>query len=248
MKVLIVDNERPIREAFQAMLVAFCPEVSIIETASTIDNGLALIRHFQPDLLLLDVELDEGTGFDLLRQLTDPSFQLVFITAHDQYAIDAFRFSAIDYLLKPVDPDYLVQSVQKAAKNLKNQHLAAQIDFLLTRVAHPADAHKRIALKDSENIYYVRTSEIYYCEADGGYTRFFLENSRSITVSKNLKEYEQLLEPLGFLRVHNSFLVNREKVLRFDKNAESLILEGQQQVPISTRKKEHVLRFLEQRE
>jgi two-component system LytT family response regulator len=247
MKVLIIDNERPMRETLEAMLRAFCPEVHSIETATDIAGGIAAIQRFQPDLLLLDVELDEGTGFDLLRQLPEPGFQLVFITAYDKYAITAFQFSAVDFLLKPIDPDALMNCVQKAAKSLKNQQIAGQIEFLLARMAAPQEGVKRIALKDAEHIYYLKPSEICYCEADGVYTRFFLENGKTITVSKNLKEYAQMLEPLGFLRTHNSYLANPDKIQRFDKNTEMLMLEGNHAVPLSHRKKDLVLRLLEQR-
>ena len=246
MKVLIIDNERPIQVSIIELLRAFCPEVTEIETAADIASGTALIRHFQPDLLLLDVELDDGeTGFDLLRQIPNPTFQLVFVTAHDKYAITAFRFSAIDFLLKPIDPDALMQCVQKAVKNIKNQYLSTQIEFLLARIAAPHDNAKRIALKDAEHIYYIRTSEICYCAADGVYTKFILEHGKTITVSKHLKEYETMLEPLGFLRTHNSFLVNPDKILRFEKNEETLILEGNLSVPLSQRKKEMILKVLE---
>jgi two-component system LytT family response regulator len=248
MKVLIIDNERPMRETTKAMLEAFCPEVETIEMGSDIAGGLDLIRRFQPDLLLLDVELDEGTGFDLLRQLpAEPSFQLVFITAYDKYAITAFQFSAIDFLLKPIDPDALSACVQKAAKSLKTQQLSGQIEYLLSRMASPQEAVKRIVLKDAEHIFYVRPSDICYCEADGVYTRFFLDNGKTITVSKNLKEYEQILEPLGFLRTHNSYLANPDKIIRFEKNTDTLILEGNVAVPLSHRKKDLVLRMLDQR-
>jgi two-component system, LytTR family, response regulator len=247
-KVLIVDNERPICEATRELLLAFCPEVEQIEMANDIPGALALVRHFQPDMLFLDVELDDGfTGFDLLRQLQNPNFELVFVTAHDKYAIDAFRFSAIDFLLKPIDPDALMHSVQKAARHRQNQHLNEQITFLLDRMASPSEANKRLVLKDANHIYYLRPQEIRYCEADGVYTRFFVENSSPITVSKNLKEYEQILEPLGFLRTHNSYLVNPDKILRYDKNNDTLLLEGGLSVPLSQRKKEAILRWLEQK-
>ncbi len=246
MKVLIVDNESPMIAALKGLLELFCPEVSAIESAQDIPTGLALIRYFQPDLLFLDVELDHGaTGFDLLRQVGNPAFQLVFVTAWDKYAIEAFRFSAVDFLLKPVDPDALQTCVQKASKALKNQHLTEQIEFLLARLNAPQDSTtKRIALKDAEHIYYVRTSDICFCEADGVYTKFFLENQQVIIVSKNLKEYAQILEPLGFLRSHNSFLVNPAKIMRYDKASEQLILEGGFMVPLSHRKKDWVLREL----
>lgn len=248
MKALIVDNERPMRESIAGLLHTFCPEVTEIETAADIASSTALIRYFQPDLVLLDVELDNGeTGFDLLRQIPNPTFQLVFVTAHDKYAITAFKFSAIDFLLKPIDPDALIACVQKAVKNVKNQYLSTQIEFLLARIAAPQDNAKRIALKDAEHIYYIRTSEICYCAAEGVYTKFILEQGKTITVSKHLKEYETILEPLGFLRTHNSFLVNPDKILRFEKNEETLILEGNLSVPLSQRKKEMILKVLEGR-
>lgn len=246
MKVLIIDNERPMREAMHQLLLGFCPEVTEVEMASDIPGGTALIRHFQPDVLFLDVELDNGvTGFDLLRQLSAPfHFALVFVTAYDKYAMEAFRFSAIDFLLKPVDPELLVQSVQKAAQNRRNQHLSSQIEFLLERMAAPQEAPKRIALKDAEHIYFLRPNEIRYCEADGVYTKFITENTKPIVVSKNLKEYEQILEPLGFIRTHNSFLVNPAKIARYDKNTDTLLLDSGEQVPLSQRKKEQVLKIL----
>jgi two-component system LytT family response regulator len=246
MKVLIVDNEPALREALEALLEEFCPEVGSIASVGSISAALELLPVFQPDLLLLDVELDEGTGFDLLRQVRQINFQVVFITAHNRYALDAFRVSALDYLLKPVEPLDLVQSIQKAHKNLQNNNLISQLDALLARVNHlQGHQDQRIALKDAERIYYVCPSAISHCAADGTYTRFYLSEGRCITVSKNLKEYAQILEPLGFLRTHHSFLVNRAKIVRFEKNSECLVLEGNHIVPLSHRKKDWILRMLE---
>jgi two-component system LytT family response regulator len=247
MKVLIVDNEPALQEMLQFMLVTFCPEVKTVHSAGSIEEAKVVLKYQSIDLLFLDVELNEGTGFDLLRQIEVRNFQVIFITAHNQYAIDAFRYSAIDYLLKPFEVELLIKSVQKAAHNLKNQQLSSQVDFLLNRLGQKhQEQSRRIALKDAERIHYLRSGEISFCEAAGTYTRFFLEDGRCITVSKNLKEFAQILEPLGFIRTHNSYLVNQEKVLRFEKNAESLILENNQSVPLSHRKREIVLRQLEQ--
>lgn len=246
MKVVIIDNEVAIREMLVMMLELYCPEVTAVAQAACAAEAQELLKNFHADLLLLDVELQEGTGFDLLRQIPQRHFQVIFITAHNKYAIDAFRYSAIDYLLKPIEPELLIQSIQKVAKNVHQQDLQGQLERLLARMQSNSNASPRITLRDAERIYYLRPSEISYCEADGGYTRFYLEDGPCITVSKHLKEFTHLLEPMGFLRTHNSYLVNREKVLRYEKSTECLVLDKHQSVPLSHRKRESILRLLEQ--
>lgn len=248
MKLLIVDNEPNQRTAMRALLQVFCPEITTIEEADGVQTGLHQIKIFQPDIVLLDVEMDDGSGFDLMKQVGQPSFQLIFVTAHNKYAIDAFQFSAIDYLLKAVDPDALQKSIQRAVHNIQSRDLSRQIEFLLQHLNGKYDHDKRIVLKDIENIYFVRISDILYCMAEGTYTKFYLQNSSPVMVSKNLKEYENILEPLGFIRTHHSYLVNPTKIIRFDKSdGGSLILEGNHSVPLSQRKKDAVLAVLEKR-
>jgi two-component system LytT family response regulator len=246
MKVLIIDNEAPLRSSLKAILKAFCPEADSIEEADGVFSGLQKIKSFQPDIVFLDVEMDDGTGFDLMKQIPNTNFQLIFVTAHNKYAIEAFRFSAIDYLLKPVDPDVLQQSIQKAINNIRSKDLGKQIEFLLHQLNGKHEHEKRIVLKDIDNIYFVKVSEILYCMAEGTYTIFYFKNSQPVIVSKNLKEYEMLLEPLGFIRSHHSYLVNPEKITRFDKtDGGQLILEDESKVPLAQRKKEWVLSLLE---
>ena len=246
MKVLIVDNETNIRMAMKTLLNAFCPEVTMVEEAEGVQTGLQKITKFQPDILLLDVEMEDGDGFDLMKQVSNPSFQLIFVTAHNQYAIEAFQFSAIDYLLKPVDPDALQKAIQKAISNIKSKDLGGQIEFLLQQINGKHDHEKKIVLKDIDNIYFVKVADILYCLAEGNYTKFFLQNTSPVFVSKNLKEYENILEPLGFIRTHHSYLVNPAKIIRFDKtDGGSLILEENLKVPLAQRKKEWVLNLLE---
>jgi two-component system, LytTR family, response regulator len=248
MKVLITDNEPHIRAATRELLLAFCPEVTHIEEASGVEDGLRKIRQESPDVLLLDVEMDDGTGFDLLRQLPNPAFELIFVTAHDQYAIRAFKFSAIDYLLKPVDPEGLQAAIKKAASNKSSNNLQAQLSIMMEQLSHKIDPDKKIVLKDQSATYFIKVSDILFCEADGTYTRFHISPGKLIVVSKNLKEYETILEPLGFLRTHHSFLVNPHKIIAYDKKESgSLILEGQHTIPVSQRKKEHILQLLENR-
>ncbi len=248
MKLLIIDNEANQRTAIRVMLEAFCPEIDMLVEAGGVQTGLAAIHRFQPDIVLLDVEMDDGTGFDLMRQVANPSFQLVFVTAHNQYAIEAFRFSAIDYLLKPVDPDDLQRCVKRATDRLQAKDLGKQIEFLLKQVSGKPDADRRIVLKDIDNVYFVKVSDILFCEAEGTYTKFYFSAGTPILVSKNLKEYESILEPLGFLRTHHSYLANPGKITMYDKtDGGMLILEGGHTVPVSQRKRDTVLSILEGR-
>lgn len=248
MKLLITDNEPNIRTAIRVLLQAFCPEITTIEEADSVESGLKKIKAFQPDIVLLDVEMDDGSGFDLMKLVPQPAFQLIFVTAHNQYAIEAFQFSAIDYLLKPVDPDALQKSIQKAIRNIQSKDLSRQIEFMLHQLNGKHDHDKKIVLKDIDNIYFVRVTDILYCMAEGTYTKFFLQNRPPVMVSKNLKEYENMLEPLGFIRTHHSYLVNPAKIIRFDKtDGGMLILEDGLKIPLAQRKKEWVLNLLEKK-
>lgn len=230
----------------EKMLMAFCPLVTSIQKADGVSSGVQMIRSFIPDIVLLDVEMDDGTGFDLLKQIPDPSFQLIFITAHDQYAIEAFRFSAIDYLLKPVDPEALQQSIQRAEKNLQSKTMQQQVAIMLQQLSGLQQQDKKIVLKDLENTYFIKVHDILYCEAEGTYTKFFISGNSNLLVSKNLKEYESILEPLGFIRTHHSFLVNPAKIRVFDKkDGGMLLLEEGLTVPVSQRKRDQVLQLLE---
>jgi two-component system LytT family response regulator len=248
MKVLIIDNEENLRKGIRELLLAFCTEVSVIAEASGVQDGLMQIRSFQPDIVLLDVEMEDGTGFDLLKKLTNPQFQLIFVTAHNEYAIEAFRFSAIDYLLKPVDPDQLQAAIRKASSHILNNKLQKQVEILLQQISGIRNPEKKIVLKDMENTWFIKVADILYCEAEGTYTKFHIQDMPAILVSKNLKEYESILEPLGFVRTHHSFLANPDKIKSYDKtDGGSLVLEGNISIPVSQRKKEFVMHLLEHR-
>lgn len=248
MKVLVIDNEPNLRTAIKALLNAFCPEITNIEDADGVQSGLSKIRNYQPDVVLLDVEMDDGSGFDLMKQIVNPGFQLIFVTAHNKYAIEAFQFSAIDYLMKPVDPDALQKSIQRAIANIRNNSLHQQVQVLLQQLAGIQNHDRKIVLKDIENTYFIRVADILYCEAEGTYTKFYFSNNDPILVSKNLKEYETILEPIGFVRTHHSFLANPDKIKMYDKtDGGALILEGGLSIPVSQRKKDTVLGILERR-
>lgn len=245
MKVLIIDNEEQIRAGLNKQLKAFCPSVTEVSEAGGVSEGLKLIADYEPDLVFLDVEMDDGTGIELVKKLKQPTFQLVFITAHDKYAIDAFRLSAIDFLLKPIDAEDLVKAVEKAESQLKNRSLEMQFQILQESLSSITVNEKKIVLKDSESIYFVKVSDIVHCKAEGPYTEFYLIPQQKITISKSLKEYEELLEPYGFIRTHHSHLINIKRIVRFDKaNGGTLILENKQTVPVSQRKRDQIMELL----
>jgi two-component system LytT family response regulator len=220
-----------------------------IDEANGVKTGIEKINSFKPDVVLLDVEMNDGTGFDLLKQIEEPSFKLIFTTAHNQYAIQAFKFSAIDYLLKPVDPVELNNALQKAKENISGNALQRQLTVLMQEISGKAETEKQIVLKDIDKTYFIKMNDILYCEAEGSYTKFYLTNGEPIFVSRNLRSYEELLAPAGFIRTHHSCLVNPTKIKIYDRKTDSgtLILEGGHSIPVSQRKKDFVIQFLENR-
>lgn len=246
MKVLIVDNEAPLRQVLRMMLEQQYPDLLILE-ANGVTAGVQQIQSQKPDIVFLDIEMDDGTGFDLLEQTGNTGFQLIFTTAYNHYAIRAFRFSALDYLLKPIDPVLLYESVEKSVERLREKNIQAQVAVLLQQMK-PGHTEKKIVLKDSDAAYFIKIKDIVCCEAEGPYTRFYIEQMQPLIISKNLKEYETLLEPEGFIRTHHSILVNAEKVVKFDKaDGGSLLMNNGLNMPVSQRKKEAVLKMLEER-
>ena len=249
MKILIVDNEPELRYVLREMIQQLTSHHAI-EEADAVQQGIQKIRAWNPDLVLLDVEMNDGTGFDLLQQLDQLNFQLVFTTAHNKYAVQAFKFSAIDYLLKPIDPVDLLESLRRAEDKMKHGNLQHQFQILMQQMnQQQASSDKQIVLKDIDKTYFVKMNDIIYCEADGSYTKFYISNTEPIYVSRNLRSYEELLEPAGFIRSHHSCLVNPKKIKLFDRKIDNgvLILEDGHQIPVSQRKRDYVLQALENR-
>jgi two-component system, LytTR family, response regulator len=248
MKILLVDNEKEVRELLKDMIAAVAPGTHQLEEADGVTSGVQKINSFNPDIVFLDVEMNDGTGFDLMNKISTPSFQLIFTTAHNKYAVQAFKCSAIDYLLKPVDFNELDKALQKAKTNISGSSLSKQIEVLMQQLAAKDSGDKQIVLKDSEASYFVKISDILYCEAEGSYTKFYLATETPIIISKNLSTYEDLLGVYGFIRTHHSYLVNAAKIKMYDKtDGGTLILTSGHTVPISHRKKDYVMHLLENR-
>ena len=247
MKILIIDNEAAVREILKGMIKQINPSMHDIDEATGVETGVSKINSFQPDVVFLDIEMDDGTGFDLLNKISAPTFQLIFTTAFNQYAIQAFKFSAIDYLMKPVDPVELANSLNKAMQNISQKDLRKQLEVLMQQVSGKAGHDKQIVLKDLDATYFVKVNDILYCSAEGAYTQFYFNQSDPILVSKNLHAYEELLTPSGFIRTHHSCLVNPAHIKMYDRKTESLVLEGGHSVPVSQRKRDQVIQILESR-
>lgn len=244
-RALVIDNETEIRDSILDLVTAFCPDISELSWASNVSTGIEKIRIFKPDLVFLDVELGDGTGMSLLSHFEEITFDVIFITAHNKYAVDAFRLSAIDFLLKPINPEELVRAVQKVIEKKEQSIIFSQLKILNENYKSAISAERKIVLKDLDSIFFVKTKDIIRCESEGAYTTFHLLNKEKIIISKTIKEYDELLAPFGFLRTHQSHLVNSLYIKRFDKNDGGvLVLEDNNSVPVSQRKKDYILEYL----
>jgi len=239
-RAVIVEDELHSRESLKNLLRDFCPQVELCGAAASVEEAAPLIRAEKPALLFLDIELQNGTGFDLLRLLPDMEFDVIFTTAFEQYAIQAIKMSSLDYLLKPIDIDELQEAVAKAIEKQHHQQHKAQLELLLANIgARPPAVQNRICLSTAEGLEFLRVEDILYCEANGSYTTFHLRENRKIVVSKNLKEYETLLGGHAFMRVHNSYLINLRAVQRYVKTEGGYILmKNNTHIGISVKKRE----------
>lgn len=242
-RTVIIDDEIGAREAISDMIKIYCSEIEIIGEADSVLTGLQLIKQEQPDLIFLDIKMKDGTGFDLLNRVSNKEFAIVFLTAYDEYAIKAFKFSAIDYLLKPLDPDDLIKTLNKVSKYLNFEK--QQLSQLINNLNSIKKESKKMVLKTMESIFLINIPDIIRCEATGNYTRFILKNQKPVLVSKTLKEYDELLKEYHFFRVHQSHLVNLNHIIRMDKaDGGTLVMVDKQSVPVSTRRKEALIKAM----
>src|SRR5690554_4079550 len=246
MRAVLIDDEISNLENLRTLLEKHCPQVTITATAKNVSDAVDAIEKQLPDLVFLDIQMGEQTGFDVLKLLPTRNFEVIFVTAHDQYGIQAVKFAALDYLLKPIDIEELMNAVNKAEHKLARQIQNLQLDFLLQQLKKPETNVSKIALQMQNEIRYVNLSEIIRCEADNTYTHFFLSNSEKIMVSKSLKEYADLLCPNGFLRTHQSHLVNPKYVKSWLKeDGGVLLLTSGEKIPVSKPNKETVKQALQ---
>ncbi len=234
MRAIIVDDEIANIENLRALLLKHCPQVAVVATAGNNKDAAELINLHQPDLLFLDIQLKDDSGFNLFSLLPQRSFEVIFVTAFDNYGIQAIKFAALDYLLKPVDIDELIAAVAKAELANKSKRHNQQLDLLLANIKRDEKQPLKIALPQQKEIRYVPVNEIIRCEADNVYTFFYLQNGDRILVSKTMKEYAVLLEPNGFLRAHQTHLVNVSAIKSWLKeDGGMLLLNNGDKIPVS---------------
>lgn len=243
MKAVIIDDEALMRNNLYAIITKHLPAVDIVGEAEGVQSGLKLLNEIKPELLFLDVEMKDGTGFDLLTHYNYESTKVIFVTGHDRHAIKAFKFSAIDYVLKPVDSSELKIAVEKA------EGAISQKDNLKTLVNNYEGATKlkKLLLKDNQAVYVVDVDEIVRCESQNNYTLFCLNDGREILISKTLKEYDRLLTDHHFFRTHQSHLINLAYFDKYEKRDGGMIyMKNRHTVPVSIKKKEELFQKLEQ--
>jgi two-component system LytT family response regulator len=244
LKAIIVDDEPHCCKTLESLLKRYCPEVIISATCANGADALKAIQAHNPDLVFLDVEMPKMNGFEMLEQLHEINFHLIFVTSYDAYALKAIRFSAIDYLLKPVDREELQAAVRKVVKRVQTP-LPEQLKIILEKIQHPASASNKIALPTMEGLQMIAVESIISCEADDNYTKLMLKNNRKIVVSCTLKVIEELLEDHSFIRVHRSFVVNLHEIEKYVKgDGGYLIMSDGSEILISRNKKEELLKKL----
>jgi len=242
-RIMIVDDEPAARDALRNLLQTNCPGVVVAGEAGGVGEALSLLQEINPDLLLLDVEMEDGTGFDLLDRISKLRFNVVFTTAHNDFAIRAFRYNAIDYLLKPVDPDELAAAVHKARQTRSYEVLEQQISNLLTTASEKL--FDRITLYTDTGPVFAKTNDITRIESYGNYTFVFLAAGERCLVSRNLKEFEEMLPAPLFFRPHQSHLVNIAFVKKFLKEDGGFaLMHDGEKVPVSRRRKDAFLEAL----
>jgi two-component system, LytTR family, response regulator len=241
-KAIIIDDELRARTTLTNFIKKYCPEIDLIGEAEGVKQGIKLIKDTQPDLVFLDVRMNDGSGFDLLDHIPEKNFQLIFTTAYEEYALKAFKYSAIDFLVKPIDPDELTTAVKKVISESQNKQMNGEKLATLSYNLHNR-ANPRLAISDTKGIMMVAVEDIIYCKSDNNYTTIALKNGQNIVASKLLKEFEDMLSGLNFFRIHNSFIVNLHHVVRYIKGeGGQVIMSDKSELEVSRRKK---LEFLD---
>jgi two-component system LytT family response regulator len=244
-KAVIIDDEQSSVDLTSNMLRFYKDTISLAGSGRSVEEGYQLIRLHKPDLVFLDVHMEDGSGFDLLNKLGGIDFKVIFITAHNEFALRALRYSAMDYLLKPLSPLDFSEAVRKAMQAINHDEVNLQMKTLLHNIGQQQQHQRKVVFKTQEKIYSIDTSEIVRFESEGSYTTVYLTEGKKIIVSKIIKEFEEMLTSEGFIRVHQSHLINRNHIFCFEKQDNVITMKDNSTVPVSTRKKEMVLHLIQ---
>ena len=245
MQLLIIDDQTEEREKITSLLATYAPNAEVIGEADSVQSGLQALQSLNPELVLLDIELGDGTGFDFLKLSKDLSYKVIFITSHDEHALKAFRYSAVDYLLKPVDVTELLEALNKAKEQTPHLHSEVPVHTLLQNQSLAED-RKKLVLSDTKHVYLIDRDEIIRCESIGNYTRFFLTENRDILIAKTLKTYHGILDQKQFFRPHRSHLINLNHFSKLEKTDGGVVfMKDGSTLPIAVRRKDKLLEALQ---
>lgn len=245
-KAIIVDDEANARQVLLNMLQYYCKDIAMVGQAENVLSAYELIMQQNPDVIFLDIKMPGANGFELVKKFKTIPFKIIFVTAFDHFALRAIKLSAVDYLLKPVSPRELIRSVAKLKQQLDVED---QYDKQLKTLEDNLDTEKsvkKIILNTSTTMHVIKIDEVIRCEADENYTHVVREDGKILLVAKTLKEFEDMLSPYGFCRIHQSHLVNLNHVVTFEKSGSMVFLTSKERVPVSSRRKEFFLAALQQ--
>lgn len=240
-KAILIDDEGFVREEIREKLQNyFNSDILIVAEANSVEEGLAAIQNNDPDLLFLDVNMGDGTGFDLLKKCDTKNFDVIFVTGFDQHAIKAIKVGALDYILKPIDDDEFKIAVQKAIDNYEKENNLEKLIEISSEYFRGVEK-KRVILKTADTVYAIYEDDIIYCRSDGNYTTFYTQQMEKIIVSKPLKQVEEILSEEVFIRCHQSYIVNKKHVLKYSRQG-VLVVHLDFKVPVSSRRKDYALK------
>jgi len=243
-KAIVIDDEKNSREVITELLKEYFEEIKVVAQTGDVKTSIKEIKKHQPNLLFLDIDLPDGTGFDILKKVEYRDMKVIFVTAHQDYAIQAIKFSAFDFILKPFNSGELIKTVRRVLDEHTAENNAVRFEAILSNFGNSLPELKKIVLKTSDRIYLVNIKDIIRCEAENNYTNFYLASGNKIMVSKTIKTYDSLLSEHEFLRVHQSHLVNLNYIQHFDKpDGGMLVLSDNSSIPVSHQKKALLLDY-----
>lgn len=245
-KAIIIDDEQHCINRLKNLVATYCSNaIELSGSFKTVEEGVDVIKKIKPQLVFLDVEINDKTGFDLLQQLPEIDFEVIFTTAYDKYAVQAFKFSALDYLLKPVDAGDLQQAINKLSQKISQQEISQKFDALFHNLKSIQGTSKKICVPVVNGLVFIQVSDIIRCESEINYTNLLLRNRQKLLVAKTLKEFEEMLTDYNFYRVHNSHLINLAYIKSYNKGkGGSVVMEDGSEIEVSTRRKDEFLKRL----
>lgn len=245
-RAIIIDDEQHCIDRLENLITNnFDDALELKGSFQFVEEGVAAIKKLKPQLVFLDVEIKDKTGFDLLKQIAEINFEVIFTTAYDKYAVQAFKFSALDYLLKPVDVDDLRNAIKKLNERISQKELAQKFDTLFYNLKNVEGNSKRICVPHTNGLVFLQVNDILRCESEINYTKIFLKNKQKLIVAKTLKEFEEMLTGYNFFRIHNSHLINLNCIKTYNKGkGGSVTMEDGSEIEVSTRRKDEFLKRL----